>query len=80
VLLDNQTKEILDYLVVKRKKSAGSVFRELLLKEGKRHNMIVAQNKKRSRGDVLDDIIRLRKYINTKGINYREMIDDGRKY
>lgn len=79
ILLDNQTKAILDYLVAKKKKTVGSIFRDLLVKEGKEHKIKTVE-KERTRAEVVADIDRIRKQINTKGINYREMIDYGRKY
>lgn len=78
VLLDDHSKAVLDFLMEKKKKTAAGVFRDYLREEGKRYKIKIV--KKRTRAEVLDDIIRLRKYINTKGINYRELIDDGRKY
>ena len=34
----------------------------------------------RKRRNAFEEIVKLRKHIDTKGINYRELIEDGRKY
>ncbi|EKD57018.1 MAG: hypothetical protein ACD_58C00023G0001 [uncultured bacterium] len=78
VLLDDQSKMILDYLIAKKKKTAGGIFRDFLIKEGKKHKVMVKST--RTRMEVLAEFDRLRKYINTKGIDYKAMINDGRKY
>ncbi len=81
VLLDSQTKAILDYLVAKKKKTAGSIIREFLLKEGKKHKLgMKSEKNEMSIEEIIMKVHENAKKINSKGIDYEEMKNYGRKY
>ena len=68
VLLDSQTKAILDFLVAKNKKTAGLIFREFLLKEGKKQKFESIKTK----GEALDDIDKLIGFNRRSGVHQRD--------
>lgn len=72
VLFSESDYFLLNQLSKEKKTTVGSLVRQAVKQ--------VYVEKKRSRAAVLRSIERMRKYINTKGINYRELIEDGRKY
>lgn len=73
VLLSDSDYAMLSALSSSRGETMGELIRVAVRK--------VYQDKKVStRSQVLRDIDRLAKNINTKGIDYRALIEDGRKY
>jgi len=73
LLIDDQMQATLDYLSKVKGVTKAEVIRELIRSVDKP----VEVNTKLI---ALNNINRLRKQVNTKGINYRQLIEDGRKY
>ncbi len=76
VLLTKQEHELVSSLAEIQNKSINQVIRDAIASlQGKGHSYEAARRKR-----ALDVLRESAKNIDTKGINYRELIEDGRKY
>lgn len=73
VLIDDEMQATLEYLAKAKGITKAEVIRQMI----KSADKPVEVNTKLI---ALNNIDRLRKLVNTKGINYRKLIEDGRKY
>ena len=74
LLLDESDYMALNELSNDTKKTMGKLIREAIV------GFYGFKRKEEKIDDLLNKVHKLAKKINTKGINYREMIDYGRKY
>ena len=74
VLLTKLDREVLSRLASKKGKTVGELIRQAVRKT---YNISQKEN---STAWALQQIDRLAKKVNTKGINYRQLIEHGRKY
>lgn len=72
VLLSEPDYKMLKELSKKHNKSVGELIRQAVIK--------IYKPKKKSNAQLLKEIRTLGKKANTKGINYRELVEYGRKY
>jgi len=74
VLINQEMQATLEYLAKAKKKTRAEIIRQLIVAakpKGKEVNTKV---------EALANIRRLRKNINTKGVDYKKLVEDGRKY
>lgn len=72
ILLEEVDYRMLKNISMKNNKTIGELIRNAIIEKYKVH--------KPSQAQILKDLRNLGKKANTKGINYRELIDYGRKY